>query len=177
MTLRLGIASPLLSAALVLVLAACSSNQNPLKITRTDCPAVSIVKNANVLTRFQGFGRDTQDVLWVANLDGLVDRCNEAKGPITNQISVRVGIQRAEAGPPESVVVPVFIAVVRDSKTLITKDIKQVTVNFADKSLRGAATQSFTTAISDREKAKTGKYEVVVGFQLNDDEALFNILR
>lgn len=172
--------APILLCSLVLLLGACGGNRNPMMVKRTDCPAVAVVKNANTLTRFRGEGRDAADLLWSANLEGVLNRCNEGKdgkGPIVNSIDVQIGAQRAAAGPAESITVPVFAAVVRDGTTLIAKDVRQVTLNFADKSLQGRASQTFAVTLTDRERAKGGKYEVLFGFQLTSNDVLYNIAR
>lgn len=206
-------ARPILTMTLLTLaatgLAACG-DRNPLRITRSACPAVAIPAYTGEVTLFTRPGTDAaSDVDVVAAITNVRGGCTEAAETLITDASFEVQARRADAGPARQVTLPWFAAVVQAGDRLVTKQVGQVTLNFAAGQDRASVTatarsevaRSVATlppAINQRltRERKTGdldaaldpmaepevrnavrehSFEVLVGFQLQDDQLAFNV--
>jgi hypothetical protein len=181
----------------VLALSACAS-QNPLLVTRTSCPAVAVIKYANTITGFrQGGGMDQSDVDFTGQISNVSVDCRNGKGDNAAQsvVSFDIGVLRRSANAAATQSIPYFVAVVQDGTTIISKTSYMATLQFNDKNGRSIARESFAAStpgvplppvpkkkrseaefLDEAESAaKAAKYEILIGFQLTDAQALFNI--
>lgn len=206
-------ARPILTMTLLALaatgLAACG-DRNPLRITRSACPAVAIPAYTGEVTLFTRPGSDAaSDVDLVAAITNVRGGCTEAADNLITDASFQVQARRTDAGPARQVTLPWFAAVVQAGDRLVTKQVGQVTLNFAAGEERATATASarsevarsaatLPAAINQRltRERKTGdldaaldpmaepevrnavrehSFEVLVGFQLQDDQLAFNV--
>lgn len=180
---------PLLTLPLLLV--GCASG-NPLEVRRTSCPALSVPTYTGTLTRFSQAGRyDAQDVQMVASIAELKDNCAENADGVNTAVSFNIMASRPDKGPAQSVQLPYFITVVKDGETVIAKQVYGASLNFADGAMTGNVSQVVTVKTPDvplppRPKKNTeidefapppkpAMYEILVGFQLSDADAVYNI--
>ncbi len=184
-------------SAATLALMGCASS-NPLLVTRTSCPAVALVKYANTLTSFQSSAStDQSDVLYTAQISNVSVNCGNGKGDAAAQtdVSFDIGIMRGNTDASSQASLPYFVTVIQDGTTILSKTTYAAQVDFTAKSGRAASRQSFNVStpgvplpptakkkrgdsdlLLDSENAsKAAKYEILIGFQLTDDQALFNI--
>jgi hypothetical protein len=181
----------------VLALGGCAST-NPLLVTRTSCPAVAIVKYANALTSFRaGAGMDQSDVDFTAQISNVSVNCRNGQGDTAAQtdVSFDIGVQRGNADAASQAMLPYFVSVIQDGTTILSKTTYLAQIDFASKSGRTSSRQTFKAStpgvplppvqkkkrgdsdvLLDPDSAsKAAKYEILIGFQLTDDQALFNI--
>ncbi len=180
---------PLLTLPLLLV--GCASG-NPLEVRRTSCPALSVPTYTGTLTRFSQAGRfDTQDVQMVASIGQLSDNCAENANGVNTAVSFNIMASRPDKGPAQSVQLPYFITVIKDGETVIAKQIYGASLDFADGAMTGNVSQVVSVKtpevpLSPRPKKnneidefapppKPAMYEILVGFQLSDADAVYNI--
>ncbi len=180
---------PLLTLPLLLV--GCASG-NPLEVRRTSCPALSVPTHTGTLTRFSQAGRfDAQDVQLVATISGLNDNCTENDSGVNSVVSFNITVSRPDKGPAQSVQLPYFITVVKDGETIIAKQIYDASLNFADGAMAGTINQAVTVKTPDvplppmpkknteidefAPPPKPAMYEILVGFQLSEADAVYNI--
>jgi hypothetical protein len=180
---------PLLTLPLLLV--GCASG-NPLEVRRTSCPALSVPTYTGTLTRFSQAGRyDAQDVQMVASIGELSDNCAENADGVNTAVSFKITATRPDKGPAQSVQLPYFITVLKDGETVIAKQVYGAALNFADGAMAGNASQVVTVKTPDvplppRPKKnnevdefapppKPAVYEILVGFQLSEADAVYNI--
>lgn len=179
-------------------LAACQSN--PLEITRSYCPAVSILRYAETATLLKpGAVAGTADALdMTVQFSQAVGHCKPEKGKLIVPTSVRVTAVRRDATAERTVELPLFVAVTRNNEAVLSKQVIPVQLRFAAGSPRAEASAS-STAIVDEAAARkaaaplqatardndgrrivearvtAAPYEVVWGFQLNNADVAYNL--
>ncbi|MFC4347462.1 hypothetical protein ACFO5Q_06350 [Kordiimonas lipolytica] len=159
---------------LLFLLAACG-NRNPLEVTVSRCPAIAVVGDAGTLTRFEGEGRNIEDVAFTASIMDVRLTCEEAED-VTSDVSFSVAATRGDAFRGGSVTLPYFVVVLKDNSQIITKKIYDVTLNF-DSNGRASSREVLEQHIPTIEQARRYNYEVLVGFQLTAQDAIFNMER
>ncbi len=131
----------LLSFALVastLALAACA--HNPLKVSRSQCPAVAIPAYAGSITAFDPpQSRNADAIDFTAQLTELQDNCMDGADYLTTDVTYRVTAQRRQAGPARDVYLPIFVAMAQGGNVLVSKQQTGVLLKFAAGSLRAEA--------------------------------------
>ncbi len=183
----------LIYLALPLYLAACSSG-NPLEVRRTSCPALAVPKHTGTLTRFAGPGRfDVQDVQITASINQLSDVCVEDANAVHTSVSFNILATRPAKGPSAAVELPYFVTIVKDGETLIAKQIYSTSLTFAQDAISTSQRQVISTTtptvpLPPKPKKsneidefspppKPAVYEILIGFQLSDAEAVYNITK
>lgn len=149
--MRIGI---LFIAGTALLLGACGGG-NPLKVTRSACPAIGVVQYAGDVTLFSpATSRDSSAIDVTATITNLRTTCSEAgKGEkIVSYATFDVVAQRADPSGARQVTLPYFAVVLRAGDQLLSKQTGVVTLDFADGAVR-AATQASARADIDRASA------------------------
>lgn len=165
-----------LVAALTLMTAACGRG-NPLEVTVSNCPALSVLGDAGTVTRFAGEGRDVGDVTYTATISSAVLNCTEHEDGVDATVDFDVVARSGEALATRSVDLEYFIVVMKDNSQIVTKEIYDVTLDFDSSTDSAVSHQVIATNIPTLEQAKRYDYEILIGFQLTNDEAAYNIAR
>jgi hypothetical protein len=180
--------------AALLALAGCASN--PLIVRRTSCPAVAVVKNASTMTRFSTQGRyDAQDVQLTAMISNIQPSCVERRDGAVTAVRFEILAARRAAAGVQEVQLPYFIMLVKDGQTILAKQIYGTSVRFEENGSNAAVLQTVSVIsplvpLPERPKRskeeeydefapppKPATYEVLIGFQLTDAEAAYNVGR
>lgn len=122
----------LISAALlsVLTLAGCG-NDNPLRVVRSACPAVSIPAHTGQMTLFTRPGAmDATDIDMVAAITNVRGGCTDAGAELITNASFDVLARRTDVTAARDVSLPWFAVVVRSGDRLVAKQMGQVTLRF-----------------------------------------------
>jgi hypothetical protein len=181
-----------------LALAGCGSG-NPLEVTRTSCPAVAVVKYANSYTQFApGSNFSSRGIEMTAQMGDVSISCKESAGKISvSNISFEMSAARASATTASDVNVPYFVTIIQDGTTILSKQVYGAPLKFTEGALRTEVRQAFSAstpyvplpAAPDRKKKKqfeefaedsrpkSAKYEIMLGFQLTDEQATYNVQR
>jgi len=183
----------MVAAVSAVVLGACS--KNPLKIRRSACPAVAVVRNAGTLTLFQPeTSRDADAIDVSAQISSATGPCNQRSSQLVTPVRVEISAVRTRASGSRDVTLPLFAAVVRQNDTVVARQTRMVTLHFDDGVVRASALATLTATLdraqaekllppppaNDEEaarKVQPSPYEVLVGFQLTDDQAAYNVGR
>ncbi len=184
------------------------------KIVRSDCPAVAIPAQTGDVTLFDPpASRDARAIDVVATLTDLRGTCADAPGAATLDAGAtfRVDGRRERTAGARDVTLPYFATVVRAGTSVISKQVGQVTLHFADGQPRASATGAASAAIqraaatlpadvraqitrkrkptdadasidplSDpkvRAAVARASFELLVGFQLTNDQLAYNATR
>lgn len=140
----------LILAVAALSLGACGGG-NPLRVTRSACPAVGVVQHAGEATLFSPeTSRDANAIDVTAAITNVRVICSEAGDRIVSRLTFDVVAQRAGAGGAREVTLPYFAVVLRAGDQLLSKQLGTVTLRFADGAIR---TRSAATARSDVNRA------------------------
>ncbi len=184
------------AAALV---SGCKSN-NPLLITRTSCPAVAVVKYANNYTRFApGANYSAAGLELSAQLGNVQVACTDSKGgaPVST-VSFDLSATRASATAAGQADIPYFVTIVENGTTILSKQVYAAPMQFAEGASRAMVRQSFSATtpfvplppeLSAKEKRKqfqqfaedsrpkAAQFEILIGFQLTEAQAAYNVQR
>ena len=160
-------------SALLLTLVGC--NKNPLEVTVSRCFGVAVIGDLGTLVKFQGEGRTTEDVEYTASIMDISSSCTEAED-VRAQTEFTIGLQAGPAHAGNNVNVEYFVAVVKDNSQIISKRVFETTLRF-DGSGNAQSREVISQYIPTIEQARRYNYEVLVGFQMEADEAVFNMVR
>ena len=135
-------------------LAACSKSGDfdetgGIKIARSSCPAVAIPTYTGDVTLFNPLAERTLAAMDVtATITNIRTTCTDAGDHIQVVASFDVEGRRANASGPRQVSLPYFATVLRAGTDLQSKQLGQVTIDFADGAVRGSAHASATASVS-----------------------------
>jgi len=160
-----------------LLLAGCSTNRNPLEVTAQRCPAFAVLGGTGSLTQFAGEGRETSDVFLEATIADLSLDCDQGDD-VSSAISFNVVGARGPAMQGASeVTLPFFVAVLRDNSVVVAKRIYETRLVFGPDDQRASTREDLYQYLPTIEQARRYNYEILVGFQLSQDELSYNVLR
>ena len=165
-----------LIAGLSLITAACA-NQNPYEVTVSNCPALAVLGDVGTVTRFVGNGRDTDDVAYTATISSALQSCTQHADRVETIVEFDIVATRGAALTNSEVSLEYFVAEMKDGSQLVSKKIFDVTLNFNASTGTAASHQVIKSIIPTIEQAKRYDYETLLGFQLTNDEAAYNIAR
>lgn len=125
---------------LLLALAACQ--KNPLRVTRSPCPAVAIPNHVGQLTRFNPpESRNADAIDFVAQIVNIESVCTPGEALVSTDVRFEVtAVRRASADgalPAREVDLPLFVSLVQGGNVLVVKQATAVRVSFPEGSLRG----------------------------------------
>ncbi len=204
----------------LLALAACAKDNQyddtgGVRITRSACPAVAVPAYTGDVTLFNPpASREARAIDVVGTLTDLRGNCNSAAttgDQIATQLTFAVQARRTVTTGARDVTLPYFVTVVRSGSIVVSKQVGQVALHFADGAARASATATVNTGITrtaatlppEIEKQVTRKrkptdadasidpmadpatraavakasFELLVGFQLTNDQLAYNATR
>jgi len=163
--------------AACLLLAACGSNRNPLEVTVERCPAFAVLGGTGSLTQFAGEERETSDVFLEASISNLSLECDQGDDVISSLAFTVAGERGPAMGDDAEVVLPYFVAVLRDNGLVVAKEIYETRLRFGPDMQRAVVQEELRQRLPTIEQARRYDYEILVGFQLSQDELSYNLLR
>ena len=157
---------------------ACSS-----KDVAPACPRVAVLNGASSLTRFaSGPGRDLLDIDFQADIADLVSACRDDQKrdgkPITLVALAPVLVaSRGPANADRQARFSYFVSVVDGDQQILTKQIFPVEIDFSGNRNRVVLRDDDPPITVDMPNSKgvgARSYEILVGFQLTQDEIDYN---
>lgn len=158
---------------MALSLAACASN--PFEVVISRCPAVAIVGDAGTLTRFSGEGRSIDDVLYTASISDVTVKCEEGDD-VASAINFYVGAQSDGKITNETVPISYFVVVLKDNSEIVTKRVFEVNLQFDENGFADSL-ETISQYIPTIDQARRYNYELLIGFQLDISDVVFNMER
>ena len=131
-------------------LVACSRNGgDPLRITRSACPAVAVLQHAGDVTLFSPpTSRDADAIDVTATITNVRGTCGETGDRITTGATFDVLAQRTNATGAREVTLPFFTAVVQGGDRLVAKQAGNVTLRFAEGQVRAQVSATAQAQVS-----------------------------
>jgi len=114
--------------------------RNPLLVRRSACPAVAVPNFAGDTTLFRGDGTAANDIDLVAVVTNVRGVCADAGERLATNITFDVIARRVATAGARTVTLPVFASVVQGGNLLVSKQVGQVAVAFADGQARAQTT-------------------------------------
>ncbi|MHA1565454.1 MAG: hypothetical protein ACTSX7_09095 [Alphaproteobacteria bacterium] len=159
-----------------LTLAACSS---PNVASIPPCPNVVIVDDIAQMTKFlDGPGRDLTDVVLevrIASFDGscVTDPDAGAAGEVSVDLILVVEATRGPANANNQGQYDFFIAIAETEGDIVAKRVFPGEVVFEGNRNRVAAQEELTQMIPLRPGENGADYDILIGFQLSDEELVY----
>ncbi len=139
----------LLLASALLALAGCE--RNPLLVQRSSCAAVAVPTYAGDVTLFNGASADANAIDVEATITNVRDRCSETPAQNVTDVTYDVVARRTSASGARSVVLPVFASVIQGGNLIVSKQVGNVTLAFADGQTRAVAHSGARGTVSHAE--------------------------
>lgn len=128
-----------LALAAILLAGGCAGG-NPLKVTRSACPAVGVIQHAGEVTLFSPeTSRDASAIDVTAAITNVRTICSEAGARIVSQMSFDVVAQRSNAAGVREVSLPYFAVMLRGGDQLLSKQLGTIVLRFGDGAARTMA--------------------------------------
>jgi len=203
--------------ALLPILASCTKEDDfdvsgGLNVVRSTCPAVAIPAYTGDVSLFSPEqSQDARALDVTASITNLRTSCDQTGEIVHTKVTFDVVARRASPNGERDLVLPYFSTVVRAGNQVMSKQVSQVFIHFADGQLRATGTagagadiqKSLATlpAVAQqrlRRKRKASdadasidpladpkikaainqaNFELLVGFQLTDDQLRYNATR
>ena len=163
---------PVLALAL---LAGCGKSSIRSEIPKLICPAVGLVKDTTTLTRFrEGGSYDTDDVLYSAFLSRMTSNCAKDGNEIIADIAFNVTGVKGPASGTDQISLPYFVAVTTQGGGILSKQVYNSVIDLS-KGGRGSVREHLNLHLDAGETKDLHDYEVLIGFQLSDDDLVYNL--
>ncbi len=151
--------------------------QDGLVMAKTNgCPQVAVVEDLKSLTQFEVPSAPTpgEKISSVA-MTGLDTNCTVTEKTVAVDISLRfdgyLGPQAAEwQSQSRNFAYPYFIAVTTPAGDILSKEVFAATIRYDAGETAITQQEKTRQVIPLREDSKPGQYEILVGFQLTEDE-------
>jgi len=134
--------SALALTATMLVAGCAGKNQldetGGLKVTRSVCPAVAVAAYTGDVSLFSpAESRDARALDVSATITNLQTVCDQATSPVKANVTFDVVARRASGSGARDIVFPYFATVLRGSNKIVSKQLGNVQVHFAEGQLIG----------------------------------------
>lgn len=107
--------------------------RNPLVVKRSFCPAVAVPTYTGDTTLFRpGTPPDAANIDVVATITNVRDTCVETATTYASDVTYDVVARRNDTAGARTLTLPVFASVVQGGNLLMSKQISNVTISFAD---------------------------------------------
>ena len=160
-------------SVLMLFVAAC--NKNPFEVVVSRCLGIAVIGDLGTLVRFEGEGRTTEDMTYKASIMNLSAECEEGAS-VNSKVSFSIGVQSGPALRGNEITIPYFVAVVKDNSQIISKATYEVTLRFDEDGV-ARSDEVVAQLIPTIEQARRYNYELLIGFQMDANDAAYNMIR
>ncbi len=162
-----------------MALASCAGNET----AQPSCPNVAVVAETAQVTKFRpGPGRDLTDVVVdarIADFDGscTIDTGEGANGEVEVELRLLITASRGPANQDRRAQVRYFVAVGDNNSAILAKETFTSAFEFEG----NRSTQSMIEELDQRIPLRAGEsgegYQILVGFQLSEEEIAYNRAR
>jgi hypothetical protein len=130
-------------------LVACGRNGDPLRVTRSACPAVAVLQHAGDVTMFSpATSRDADAIDVTAAITNVRGTCTETGDQLVTGVSFDVLAQRRSAEGAREVTLPFFASVLQGGNQIVAKQTGSVTLRFAEGQARAQTQGAARTQVS-----------------------------
>ncbi|BAT19278.1 MULTISPECIES: hypothetical protein [Asaia] len=139
------------------------------------CPPVEILSSAADYYQYDGHGLDAGSLVTHAAMSGLTGNCEGApKKTVRSRLSLGITVERGPASDGKDIVLPYFVAVMRDGKIIDKKEF-EVPVSFAgNQSTVSLRTPVRIIDVPASPDLQLTNYSLKIGFQLSREQLDYN---
>ena len=139
------------------------------------CPSASILGNAEQVVQFkEGSGRDLIDVMFQAEIGKLTMSCRYLKGRVVTDLSFELIAERGPAARSRNGDFDYFVAISDVKGRVLAKETFRSRIGFPENRRRAGILEEIEQSIPLRKNEDGGGYEILVGFQLSEDQLQYN---
>ena len=169
---------PFATASAIVLLAGLSLSACSTDLKHGLCPSASVLSNTSDLTAFKdNMAGDPTGLLYEVGMMGVVTDCsfNTNEGTADSSMSITLRATRPASGTAAQYLVPFYVAVTRDSTTIVSKNILSAPFAFE----AGEVSTTFTVEVpSTLVRLDNGKkpydYGLLTGLQMTQAQLDYN---
>lgn len=157
-----------------------ASAEGAVMASAEGCPQVAVVEDLKTLSQFETPATPSPDTnISSLSITGMTANCSKTK----NTVAVDIGLRfDGKLGPKaitwnqdsHSFAYPYFVAVTTPSGEILSKEVFAATVRYEDGEQSLTQEETMKQVIPLRDDADAAGYEILIGFQLTDDELNYN---
>ncbi|MDD5586959.1 MAG: hypothetical protein PHY92_08405 [Alphaproteobacteria bacterium] len=159
--------SLLLLCAVAVLLAACSSGK---KEPQRLCPQTAIVREIERVKDYGGETPDDNAVVASALMRGVQGRCDYRDDGVSVSFDIKMTAGRGDRLGGDHVSFPFFVAVLDSEQKILSKELMTADFAFSGKDKKVEKTESLDVFIPMDKDADGTNYQVLLGFQLTEDQ-------
>lgn len=172
---RSGAWTPIVLAAALAVLAACSSGPFTKSVPQYPCPKVLILGDAGTLVRFKpGPGRDITDIQFEARIVNFIGGCLYKKDGVDVGLNITIAVERGAAATGSAIEFDYFVAIPDFLPKPEGKRVLNVKGEFPGSRPRLFYQDEVDLFIPLSDGATGPRKEIILGFQLSPAEVEYN---
>lgn len=140
-----------------------------------ECPNVAILGDAAIVTKFRDqSGRDLSDVTFTAEVVDIEANCSYDRTSVNVELKALLAVTRGPADRNRVVDLDYFVAITDPQQTPVAKQPFRVRFEFRDQITRLSRVEELEQRIPLRDLRLGPRYQIVIGFQLTEDELAYN---
>ncbi len=164
-----------LLAAVALALTSCGGRSQKEMTAASYCPQSLTVQDAQSITRFKpGSGRDPRDVVFEAQMLGVVTQCSMSRHSMEVDVVMRIAVNAGPSIGGGVTRVPFFVRVL-DSRGEVVKGTDELAdYKISPTSPRGMTDETVAVTLPFSELRELGGYRIAVGLKPSQQELDYN---
>ena len=164
-----------LLTAVALALAGCGGRSQKEMAAASYCPQPLTVQDAQRITRFKpGTGRDPRDVVFEAEMLGVVTQCSMARNKMEVDVVMRIAVNAGPSIAGGVTRVPFFVRVLDAGGSVIVGKDELADYKLSQASPRGMSDETVAVTLPYAELRDLGAYRIAVGLKPSQQELDYN---
>lgn len=168
----------LLPALLPIMLVGCGGGKSSDIVAQPfPCPTIAVLGDTDRVTLFRDQGRDLTDILYQAELNQAVTRCEYDldEGVIHFDVAFEGKAALGPAAQSRNANLKLFMAVTETDQRVVRKTVIDVPVEFEDSAREVGFVQTVEESVLPYVEGFDGSaYQILIGFQLTRDQLAHN---
>jgi hypothetical protein len=163
-----------LLAAVALALTGCGRSQKEMTAA-SYCLQPLTVQDADRITRFKpGSGRDPRDVVFEAQLLGVVTKCSMSRQSMEVDVVMRIAVNAGPSIAGGVTQVPFFVRVLGPGDRVVQGSDQYADYKISATSPRGVSQETMAVTLPFNELRDLGAYRIAVGLKPTPEELQYN---
>ena len=164
-----------LLAAVALALTGCGGPSKKEMAAASYCPQPLTVQDAQRLTRFKpGSGRDPRDVVFEAQMLGVVTKCSMGRNNMEVDVVMRIAVNAGPSIGNGVTQVPFFVRVLGPGDRVVQGSDQLADYKVSQTSPRGVSEETMAVTLPFNELRDLGAYRIAVGLKPTPEELQYN---
>lgn len=164
-----------LLAAVALALTGCGGRSKKEMTAASYCPSPLTVQDAQSITRFKpGSGRDPRDVVFEAQMMGVVAKCSMNRQSMEVDVVMRIAVNAGPSIGAGVTQVPFFVRVLGPGDRVVQGSDQYADYKISQTSPRGVSEETMAVTLPFNELRDLGAYRIAVGLKPTPEELQYN---